>query len=61
MQAMHYDATAAARLDLALELYFNGTVATLEEGEQEAALLFDDLARYASAYDADVATLEATQ
>ena len=42
------------RLDLTLELYFNGTVATLEEAEQEATLLFDDLAQYASAYDAVV-------
>lgn len=46
-----YDTAACERLDLALELLFNGTVDTFSEAEQEATLLLADVADYAASYD----------
>lgn len=51
MTIITYDTATCERLDLALELWSNGTVATFTEAEQEAALLLADVAAFAASYD----------
>ena len=51
MTIITYDTATCERLDLALELWSNGTVETFAEAERESALLLADVAAFAEAYD----------
>lgn len=59
MTTIVVDTAQAERLDLALELYFEGTCETLEEAEHEAALLLADVPLIAASWDSFAAELGA--